>query len=425
MSPIVTTDIRGIPRPEGSAYDVGAYEGPEGPTTGDPSLPPPPTPTDDVVPNFIPKGSLAFSGFGDSPMKFSSPEGLNLGIPANNPSLQGDGDSCGGLLQLPNGHYFSTGNSGSIGSICYDSQFANVLGSTAVRAFSNVAGDYSTYCYAIDVKPADYKVWKFLDGVKIAEFSLGATHFPISPTLGVTLDGNRVYYGPVDQDTVYRVILSGPTRAIFTTEAGYKLTDGAILVLPSGEILIGWFKFGNEGYVKRYSSAGVLMATYSLPGLTVTPLDIRPGLDPTYSFWLNYYDGTVVDTWSQVSVAEVRISDGAILHRFAPNSGEFEYDGPFCVVLVDIGTPITSPPPASDTPNSTPSSSIPLITCTPTTIISSPARNSGCNQGGVGWSPTYLGGSGFVPIGANPTDGELLTGHRVINVWAQIEHDNE
>lgn len=422
MSPIVTTDIRGLPRPEGSDYDVGAYEGAEGPVTGDPSLPPPPTPTGDVVPNFIARGSLAFSGFADSPMKFSSPEGLNLGIPANNPSLQGDGDGCTGLVQLIDGHYFANGNSGSIGTVCYDSQFATLIGSTVARTFG--AASTSLHVYGIRVAVGDYEVWKYLDGVKIAAFSLDATHFPTSPVLGISPNGGTAYYGLTAGDTVYRVMLSGPARTTFTTETGYLLHAGSILVLPSGDILIGWTKTGDEGYIKRYNSSGVLQATYTLPGLHVGPVYFTLGLDASYSFWLSYHDETV-DTWSQVSIIEIRISDGNILHRFGPNSGEFEYDGPFCVVRADIGTPVTSPPPASDIPNSSPSSSIPLITCAPITIISSPARNSGCNQGGVGWSPTYLGDSGFVPIGANPTDGESLTGHRVINVWAQIEHDNE
>lgn len=416
MSPIVTTDIRGIPRPAGSAYDIGANEGAGGPTTGDPVVPP----TDSIVSAFIPIGSLAFSGYSDSPMKFSSPTGINLGVPSYNPSLQGDGDGCTGLVQLADGHYFANGNSGTVGTVCYDSQLLTIIGSESARTFGAAVAGANTY--SVDVNVGNYEAWKFLDGVKIASYSLGATHFPSSPVMGVSPDGLVVYYGLVAGDTVYKVVLSGPTRTTFTTETGYRMQSGAIHVLPSGDVLIGWTKTSNEGYVKRYNSSGVLQQTYTLPGIRVGPIWITSGFNDSYSFWLNYHDQTY-DTWSQAAVAEVRISDGEILHRFGPDDGEFEYDGPFCVVRENIGVVVTSPPSGSGSGTVfTPSSSIPLIPCTPTTIVSSPARASGCNQGGVGWTPSYIGASGSVPIGANPTDGETLTGKRVIRVWAEMTH---
>lgn len=74
---------------------------------------------------------------------------------------------------------------------------------------------------------------------------------------------------------------------------------------------------------------------------------------------------------------------------------------------------------------SPPSHVIPLITCTPTTIVTSPSRASGCNQGGIGWTPSYLGSSGSVPIGADPSDGEILTGKRIVRIWAEVNHVND
>lgn len=86
--------------------------------------------------------------------------------------------------------------------------------------------------------------------------------------------------------------------------------------------------------------------------------------------------------------------------------------------------PPPSTPPASGSIVTRPAASIPLIPCTPRTLVSSPSRNAGCNEGGVGWTPTYTGASGVVPVGANPTDGELLTGKRTIYLYAQMTHRN-
>lgn len=57
-------------------------------------------------------------------------------------------------------------------------------------------------------------------------------------------------------------------------------------------------------------------------------------------------------------------------------------------------------------------------------ITSSPSHNAGCNLGGVGYTPTYVGGSGAMPVGADPVDGERLTGKRALNLWAELTHTN-
>ncbi len=45
------------------------------------------------------------------------------------------------------------------------------------------------------------------------------------------------------------------------------------------------------------------------------------------------------------------------------------------------------------------------------------------NEGGVGYVPTYVGPSGTVPVGADPDDGEPLTGARTLHVWIELTHE--
>lgn len=116
-----------------------------------------------------------------------------------------------------------------------------------------------------------------------------------------------------------------------------------------------------------------------------------------------------------------------------PQGGSYDigaFEGADGVPLDDPSIPPVSPPvnepvpPSSGAVLTRPASSIPLIPCTPRTIVSSPPRNAGCNQGGVGWTPSYVGASGVVPVGADPVDGELLTGKRSIYLWAEMAHRN-
>lgn len=77
---------------------------------------------------------------------------------------------------------------------------------------------------------------------------------------------------------------------------------------------------------------------------------------------------------------------------------------------------VISPPPAAP--------KIPLVKCAPQSIISSPSPNAGCSKGGTGWRRTYNGPSGTVPIGADPVDGETMTGKTAAHLWIEITHTN-
>ncbi len=68
------------------------------------------------------------------------------------------------------------------------------------------------------------------------------------------------------------------------------------------------------------------------------------------------------------------------------------------------------------------------MTVTAKPAIASPQPASyvglaGGHEGGTGYVATYVGPSGSVPVGANPADGEPLTGARTVHVWAEITHE--
>jgi len=70
--------------------------------------------------------------------------------------------------------------------------------------------------------------------------------------------------------------------------------------------------------------------------------------------------------------------------------------------------------------------SVPVLKVAPeTTVLRTPASSAGSNQGGVGFTATYTGASGSVPIGDDAEDGEVLTGARTLHVWAEVTHVND
>ena len=67
--------------------------------------------------------------------------------------------------------------------------------------------------------------------------------------------------------------------------------------------------------------------------------------------------------------------------------------------------------------------SVPVKTRNPeTTVLRTPSSSAGSNQGGTGYTATYGGVSGTVPVGADPAAGELLTGARSLHVWVEVTH---
>ncbi len=70
--------------------------------------------------------------------------------------------------------------------------------------------------------------------------------------------------------------------------------------------------------------------------------------------------------------------------------------------------------------------SVPVDTIKPaTTVLTSPSSSAGSNQGGTGYTASYTGASGSVPVGADSVDGEALTGSRTWIVWVEVTHLND
>lgn len=411
MSPVVTVDIRGIPRPFGASYDIGAYESPGGPPIGDPTLPPPPTPTGDTVANFVPKGSLVIAGFGDFPMRFYSPSGVRLSAPISAPI--GDASGVQSLVVFSTGGYFDD-------RYIFNSQFNRVVSDVFIGSYGLSADSIGNIYQMVKLLGDDWVVKRInYAGAETGSWVVDNGITPLRMHVGVNAAGTIAYINRTDS-VIAHDLVGDTSLGTFVTETGSRILQNVghpIYVLPNGEVLIGWGSTAPSNFVKRYSAAGATLAAYTInKGNRVG--EVFSGIDPTISFWVNY--GDLTSPYGS-SIVEIRISDGAILHRFSPPNDGFDYES-WAIVTIDIGTPVSSPPPGSGTNLPTPSSVVPQIKCTPITIRSSPARNAGCNNGGTGWTPSYSGVSGTVPVGANPIDGETLTGKQAVNMWVELEH---
>jgi phage head maturation protease len=288
-------------------------------------------------------GSLAFSGYGDAPMKFHSPAGVDLGVPASNPKLSPASSGCDGLVTLANGTFCATrvdgGSPDFFTTYTLDSQLAGIVGGTTGAGPWSIANNYADHFYAyLAPFTGNYSLKKFdAAGALVTSFDLGFNFFPSSGPIGVAPDESAAYYSKrsVASDPVRKCDLAGGF-ATFATETGFSLFDNGILVLANGDVLVGWKKAGVNGFVKHYDASGALLHTYALSGTNQAPLCLTPGLTNT-SFWISFYAAGVV-TASGVRVAEIEIGTGAVLNSFDPDDGAgFEYDGPFCVVRVLIG----------------------------------------------------------------------------------------
>jgi hypothetical protein len=292
---------------------------------------------------YIAVGSLAFSGYGDAPMKFHSPAGVDLGVPASNPKISPGSSGCGGLVTLADGTFCATfvdsGSPDLFTTYTLDNQLAGIVGGTTGVGPLSIASNYVDHYYGyLSFFVGNYSLKKFdAAGALVTSFDLGFNFFPSSGPIGVAPDESAAYYSKrsTASDPVRKCDLSGGF-ATFATETGFSLFDNAILVLTNGDVLVGWKKGATNGYVKHYDSSGSLLHTYSLSGTTPAPICLTPGLTSA-SFWVGYYNSALA-TSSGVTIAEIELGTGTVLNTFDPDDGAgFEYDGPFCVVRVAIG----------------------------------------------------------------------------------------
>lgn len=193
--------------------------------------------------------------------------------------------------------------------------------------------------------------------------------------------------------------------------ASFSVGRQSLIVLRDGSLIIGVSRdpagpTAATGFIYHISSSGILLSTLSLDNRRANR--ITPGLTDE-SYWVA--SRLISGDQTSIRIQEIKVSDNTILHQFDRiDTNSSLWDSAFCVSRRSVAPP--SPP------------ALPLIPKTPTTIVTSPPRSAGCNLGGVGWSPLYTGPSGVVPIGADPEDGELLTGKRIVRIWAEVNHDD-
>lgn len=304
----------------------------------------------------IPAGSLLFSGFGDATAKFLSPDGVDLGDPDSGP-LQLD-KSCDGIVYLPGadnhvpmvggGDIFTPGGPKfpTTGVGIFASDFATwVEGGTGAHGFPqrSMARDDAGHFYGTkDVGP--YIMQYTADGTQTGVWGPLAFGNTAANVLAVNAAGTRAYYsaaGSIASDNnIYAWDLSGNADlGVFTTESTFFVSAFCSMTCVGSELIVGWSKTATNGYLKRYNASGVLQATYTLTGTAATPIVLTPGLDDT-SIWVNYYNSDLA-TFSGVTISEIELATGDVLHTFAPEDGTFEFDSPMCVVMVASTPPGT------------------------------------------------------------------------------------
>lgn len=249
-------------------------------------------------------------------------------------------------------------------------------------------------------------------------------------TMALDTDETVLYYvktaGTPQAVRAYDLVNNIALPDLVPAQTPFNVTQDMI-VLKDGTVLIGYHESGDY-QVRRYAATGTLLNTYDFGDVfaagTLAYRMTRAPDDPV-SFWVWTVPPAppIVATYTRV-----KVSDGSTVVTYTITPFEF-----------GIGqmTPSASPArfgpsescpllllrtPTATTPVAPPG--IPGDCCiiTPSTLTASPSRSSGCNAGGVGWLPTYAAASGVVPIGADPNDGEPLTGKRAVHLWAEVTH---
>ncbi len=286
----------------------------------------------------VPAGSLAFTGFGDDPMKFLSPDGLPTLAPAPSEPVE-PGSGCDGIVALTtSGRVCITGgntpNFGTTGIGIFNTDLTvHAQGASGAHGFGgrSIARDDSGNFYVADPTLTGY-IFRYTEGgAQTGDWQVGNT--PIA--IAVNAAGTIAYFVEFGaQDTVKAWDLSGNTSlGTFVTNAGFSVNHNALLCIGS-DLLVGWKKAATTGYIKHYSAAAATLYTYNPLGSVIATTVLTPGLTD-FSFWCGYYDGTV-STSAGVRIVEIQVGTGAILHQFAPEDGGFQFDGSFCVLRVGV-----------------------------------------------------------------------------------------
>lgn len=377
----------------------------------------------------LPAGSIVFTAYGAG-YKFRSPTGVDLGQPVSAPGAPGGVVEGIVALKPSNKIVVVTGGGGVFpgsGVGLYNTDFTAVgplsepSGATIIPQWS-IARDASDRLYSAGNAASIGRIFQFDATGQLNRWDGVDKHGGVSiEALGVNSAGTIAYYaafGTSHEVTVYSWSLAGAGSDLgtFATFGSSFVvgTGGGILVLSTGDVLVAWRKAATQGFVIRYNAAGAVQQTYTLVGSNASPFFLTPGLTDS-TFLVGYYVTGLPSPGFRV--AEIDIATGAVAgggaNTFDPVDGSYAFDSPFGVLRtgIDLASPPDNPPP------------IPGNCCvtTPSTV-DSPSPSAGCNHGGVGFTVSYTGASGSVPVGADPNDGETLTGKTTAHVWVEITH---
>ena len=376
----------------------------------------------------IPAGTVLFSGYGDSgDMRFFSPAGLNLGQPDSAPN---PGAGVNNVIALPVSKRISVigGNAPNFGTtgtgvFNTDLTFRAEYGGTAFGGNGggrdDTDGFYSARVNGTNLKIARYdadanqtQVWTIASGLAS----------PTVKSLGVVGDGSTAYVAMTDgvtssgASTVYKVSLAGAGSivGVFASWGSTGFTGFApsgVMGLSDGTVLIAR-KSSHD--IVHLSAAGATLHTYT-PIASFSPIQLAYGLTAG-TFWAIGYDPAVA-TASGVSVVEIEISTGTVLHQFDPEDGSFEFDSPFTVLLAPVGARTLVLPPRTPTPSGA------KEPCNPQAQVSGGGMGAaGCNVGGIGRTPVVLTEFGTVPVHPDADAGETLTGASRVDLWIALHH---
>ncbi len=243
----------------------------------------------------------------------------------------------------------------------------------------------------------------------------------------ISPDGNTFYFlntgsGIADQNIVYSCPVVGGSPSAFASYGEWSAPDGwtlyQIRATASG-LVVGLYVHissaaADTGRVVVWNAAGTHVTDFDVPVVLVGSTHQatrRMCIDKDDTgIWTS---GTCqASSPFGVFLNHYRLSDGALLDTVV--AGPTLFGRLLAFGAAEVIPPDDGPPPAPP--------KIPLVKCAPQSIVSSPSPNAGCSKGGTGWRRTYYGPSGTVPIGADPVDGETMTGKTSAHLWIEITH---
>lgn len=237
--------------------------------------------------------------------------------------------------------------------------------------------------------------------------------------IAVSRDGRTLYYAQAGSNKpVHRYDLAG-SSALSDLVAGVVGEDIKEIVVLADDTVLVAADVGDK--VRRYSTAGALLNTYSFSDLNRITL----ATDDPATFWAWERAGGVE------TLKNVRVSDGSVLATLSVHEFEFGmYVGSFQTVADNpdrFGASGSCPFFIASLPGLKFSQPIPSylppsakVPCPPQAQINNGGKGAaGCNPGGKGWVSCYAGALGTVPQHADPTPGLGID-----ELWVDLVHED-